>query len=385
VSATIGSCKRNIFLAFLAIFSLPFCAPAFANEYGYMRLAIKGANVNLRPQPRAAGSVIARMSDGDVFFAEKWPIKNDEDGSEWYKIVLPATDSGKIKSLCDWDKLFKTNAAFVSAKYAAASPLKSGDMEHILKTPVGAGYSFDLDPHRGEFGAMIEAGLIPFQPIECEIKKRTLVFDGKPENGGTEIGEYQTGESVRIIGTDSEGLYCRVMDPNFRRSIGFVEAENIAVKRYGDGFDWPGLQLSFAMSVGANLPEIVRKWGDTKIERVAINFLDQFAIWTKFEQADGFAVSFYEFPPELDVLTDSLAVTYLQTLFVGRNGAAVGGIVIGRDDKDSVKHLLGAPDMEDEDATGEFWRWDSEFNDLVVRFGKNWLVSSVMFEARATD
>jgi hypothetical protein len=60
MSEKITSCKRNFFLVFLALFSLAFCGVAFAAEGdGYVRLAIKGTNVNLRPQPRAAGGVVA--------------------------------------------------------------------------------------------------------------------------------------------------------------------------------------------------------------------------------------------------------------------------------------------------------------------------------------
>jgi hypothetical protein len=164
MSEKFTSCKRNFFLVFLALFSLAFCGAAFAAEGdGYVRLAIKGTNINLRPLPRAAGGVVAQMNTGDVFIAEKWPITCEDDNSEWYKIVLPATNSGKIKALCDWDKRFKANVAFVSAKFASVSPLKPGEMGRIQKTPVDVGYSFDLDPDTGGFDAIIDAGLVPFQ------------------------------------------------------------------------------------------------------------------------------------------------------------------------------------------------------------------------------
>ena len=106
---------------------------AGAGEAGYVRLAIKGTNVNLRPGPRAAGSVIAQMNTGDVFIAERNPIINDDDGSQWYKIVLAAdAGSNKISALSEKDSRFNNDAAFVRADFATISQLKEGDMERIL-------------------------------------------------------------------------------------------------------------------------------------------------------------------------------------------------------------------------------------------------------------
>lgn len=263
---------------------------------GYVRLTIRGTNVNMRPQPRASGNVLAKMNDGDVFFAERWPITNEEDGSEWYKIILPA-----------WGGRFKPRFGFVGAQFAKASPLEKGDADQISR-------------------AM--AGLL-------------------------EIGE--------------------------------TLPENFADDGYGR-FNWNAWQLSCAMSVGASLPDIVQRWGEAKIERRAMNFIDQFVIMTHLEQKDGFAVTFYEWPPLPGVVVDTFAITSLRSLYVDRAGAMVGGLVIGRDGKNRVRELLGAPHTEDPgDAVGEFWRWGNDFDDLVVRFDKGGLVSSVMFEARVAD
>ena len=108
-------------------------AEAATSETGYVRLAIKGTNVNLRPQPRAAGSVVAQMNTGDVFIAEKNPVINDGDGSQWYKIVLAAdAGSNKISALSERDSRFNNDAAFVRADFTTISPLKEGDTERIL-------------------------------------------------------------------------------------------------------------------------------------------------------------------------------------------------------------------------------------------------------------
>jgi len=376
---------KRFFLAFA--FLLALCGATFAED-GYVRLAIKGTNVNLRPQPRAAGSVVAQMNTGDVFFAEKWPITCDSDGSQWYKIVLPASDSGAIKALRDWNSRFKANVAFAHANFVTISPLKKGDMDRILATPVGKGYSFNVDPDTGEFNAMVEAGFIPFSPV-CSIIKKTDIFGDNPFNTeGPVIGRHEQGTDVRIVGMESEGVYYVAADPNFLKPVGFVEAGDISVERYelelGD-FDFVGFQTSCVLSVGANLPEIVRKWGSAKIERNAFEFLDEYVIHTSIEQPD-FQVTFYEMPPKPDgTPTDSPAITYLQTFSTERKGALIGGIHVGHDDKNSIQKLLGEPGTKDKDEAGEFWNWHAEFSDLYVHFDGNGRVSKVYIEARAAD
>ena len=377
---------KRFFLTLIVLLAL--CSAAFAED-GYVRLDIKGTNVNLRPQPRAAGSVVAQVNTGDVFFAEKWPIKCDSDGSQWYKIVLPATDSGAIKPLCDWDSRYKANVAFIRADFTTVSPLKNGDMDRILATPVGMGYSFNVDPGTGEFDAMVEAGFIPFSPV-CSIKKRTDIYAGNPFNEDTTvIGRHEEDANVRIIGMESEGLYYVVADPNFRKPVGFVEAGDVSAEHFeiefGE-FNFVSFHASCVLNVGGNLPEIIRKWGEAKIERNAFEFVDEYVIYTSVEQPD-FQVTFYEMLPESNGSPGYFpaAISYLQTLLTDRKGALIGGIHIGHDDKNTVKKLLGEPGVKDGEKPDEFWNWHGEFNDLNVHFDGNGRVSKVYIEARSAN
>ncbi|MCL1941609.1 MAG: ankyrin repeat domain-containing protein [Synergistaceae bacterium] len=126
------------FVCFACFFCLFSEAPAASAENEYARLAIKGTNVNLRPQPLAAGRVTAQMNAGDVFIAEKQLIFTKSDNSKWYKIALAIdAKTGKISTLSEWDARFAANVAFVRADYATLSPLEKGDMEKIKATPVG--------------------------------------------------------------------------------------------------------------------------------------------------------------------------------------------------------------------------------------------------------
>ncbi|MCL2011046.1 MAG: ankyrin repeat domain-containing protein [Synergistaceae bacterium] len=122
-----------IFVCVFVLAALSGCRAAAASEDGYVRLAIKGTKVNLRPGPSTSGGVVAQMNTGDVFIAEKNPVTSEDDESQWYRIALAAdAGSNKISALSEWDSRFKNNVAFVRADFATISPLKEGDMERIL-------------------------------------------------------------------------------------------------------------------------------------------------------------------------------------------------------------------------------------------------------------
>ena len=374
-----------VFLCMLMLLAALSGCRAAASEIGYVRLAIKGTSVNLRPQPRAAGQVVAQMNTGDVFFAEKWPITLEDDNTQWYKIVLPAPDSGRIEPLCDWDSRFTANVAFVRSDFATVSPLKQGDVERILATPVGRGYSVGTD----ELEAMKRAGLIPFSPF-YSAKERVEIFGDNPQMADASIVGYYERGGVRVTGMEADGKYYTVMDPGFRKPGGYVKAADISVepyeiKRWDNDFNWGGFEATCRLTVGANLPEIVRKWGEAEIERSAFEFLESYVIYTSVEQPD-FEATFYEYLPESgDAPDSSRAIPYLQTFDISRKGASIGGIRIGRDDEDSVKKLLGEPHSKGRDDGENFWNWNAEFNDLWVRFDGNGLVSGVSFQWRAAD
>ena len=184
---------KRIIMAFVFISIL--CGAAFA-EGDYARLAIKGTKVNLRPQPRAAGSVVAQANTGDVFIAEKKPIACTDDKSEWYKIVLAVDAQNKTSKL---PKSF----AFVRSDFATISPLKKGDMESILA-------------HFTVRGKNKLAELTPSAKASKELKleKTPFIFGFAGE----------TGERLIVtVGEDSDtgnGLYMKADPAAFTLAVG---------------------------------------------------------------------------------------------------------------------------------------------------------------------
>ena len=118
-------------------------SPHVAPE-GFVKLAITGTDVNLRPLPQASGAVVAQASLEDVFIAEQWPIENTNEKSQWYRIVFAVKDGG-IVPLSSMDKRFKAGFfPFVSAKYVAVSPVTPQEDVVIREIPYCKGYTHSL-------------------------------------------------------------------------------------------------------------------------------------------------------------------------------------------------------------------------------------------------
>ena len=376
---------------------LVFCGAAFA-EAGYVRLAINGTNVNLRPQPRAGGSVVAQMNTGDVFFAEKWPITCLEDDSQWYKIVLPAPERWTIKPLCDWDKRFKANVAFVNANFATISPLricKNGcteecgcDLNRIKRTPVGQyqGYLVHTQDPIYSISTMKEAGFLPFSP-NGSVKNGTDIYYYLPSMGSDVIGRYEQGADVRIIGVRPEEPtpYYIVADPYFRKPVGFVAADDISIEPYKpeDGeknFDWQGLHTSLVISVGGSLPEIVRRWGGGQVERYSYADLGGVYLIHNIVGEQDSNVKYYEWLPEPDGTIESPAILRFESFSTNRKGVFVCGIHLGHDNKDSIQKLMGEPDEKGKDDQGEYWNWRNANDLFYVYFDAGGIVTSVSLQ-----
>ena len=108
--------------------------PTFAAD-DFVRLAIEGENVNLRPHAQAVGRAIAQANVGNVFIAEKQRVINEHDNSRWYEIVLALdAETNRIITLSEWNSRFKANSAFVHADFVTVSPLVRGDMDGITAT-----------------------------------------------------------------------------------------------------------------------------------------------------------------------------------------------------------------------------------------------------------
>ena len=367
---------KRFFLALVVLSA--FCGAALAED-GYVRLAIKGTNVNLRPEPRPAGQVVAQMSTGDVFIAEKWPIVLTDDDSVWYKIVLALdAKTDEISILSEWNSRFVNNVAYVRADFATVSPLARGDMEKISATPVGIGYSFEIDPSWGEFKLITENNFRFFAAHGYSILEDTDIYNENFMNDedAKVIGRYKSGDNVRLLGTNSDETIYKVMDPTFKRLPGYIDAGMVNQNRSPDDeyFKFYAHKSFCELYIGANIGEIVRKWGAAEIERKMVDVFDQgdYELLTQIN-APGMSAYITELPGTL---------VYVMNFETSRQGAGVGGIYIGVDwcGKDWVRKLLGEPHEVFESS----WLWTSEFQSVWIHF-ENELVKSISLEHRWAD
>ena len=112
---------------------------------GFVKLAITGTNVFVRPLPQASGPFTAKASTGDVFIAEQWPVENETDYSQWYRIIFAIKNDGSIVPLASLGEQFKTGFfPFVSANFAKISPLTPQEDARAKAIPYREGFSYDL-------------------------------------------------------------------------------------------------------------------------------------------------------------------------------------------------------------------------------------------------
>ena len=120
-------------------------ASAQASPEGFVKLAITGTGVNLRPVPQASGAVVTQANMGDVFIAEQWRIENTTEKSQWYRIVFAVKDDGAIVPLHSADNRLKAGFfPFVSAKFAQTSPVTLEEDTRIRKIPYYEGNNHGL-------------------------------------------------------------------------------------------------------------------------------------------------------------------------------------------------------------------------------------------------
>ena len=383
---------RKIAILFCAVLIL--CAPlaAFAED-GYVRVSIKGTNVNLRPKPQAKGAVIARMNTGDVFIAEKWPVTAVEDGSKWYKIVLrPDPKSGVIVTFLDAFSYYDEDRegtvspanAYVSVQFTEESPLAAGDMEGIMETPAGEGFSaLDTSPENqrrmalGNGGVFYAGGLFP----EGSNRKEYAAYREPSAKSGQKkypLTEKNVNRGELYVVDKSTPGWFQIITDSTPVSSGWIQAK----PEFSQIEDF-SLGQFMALCLGANVPEIVRKWGPGKIVSRDNSVLGE-SWWHSVENNtkmsfDGLEVSF----------TDARNFEFTLT----RRGAGMGGIFIGEKwcDKEYLKrvfaHFSSEKIQADKRQDGaEQWSLnlgrDGWFYNYEIVFGADGLVSELHFDCR---
>ena len=362
----------------IAVFLLALCGVVHAED-GYVRLTIKGENVNLRPEPQAGGAIVAKVNAGNVFIAEKWPI-TDKSGSDWYRMVfrLDAKSGGIVPFwgvFSYYDAELEANVsprvAFVSARFVDATPLASGDMKQIMETPEGEGFSgLDISPKNQRRMALDKGGVYCVSDLFPEGSKIKEYAVYRASSTKTGQKKYPITEENEYLGTmfvtdkSTPGLL-QIIGSNSRYSSGWIKANPKVWQN--EGFS---LAEFMSLSLGANVPEIMRKWGPGKIVSRSINL-------TKMS-FDGMEIAF----------NDDRNFKFT----LSRKGTGLGGIFIGESwcDKDYLKRMFAhvSPEQIQVGKQGGAEQWtlnlgrDGWIYSYEILFGADGLVKELRFECQ---
>lgn len=121
---------KNIFIAFslVFVFAMLLASCAAADEMAFMRATVNATDVNLRQGPSVKTTAMDAANTGDLLIVESDPIKNDEDGSEWYRII-EAPNRPNMKS-----------PLYITSKFVDLAPLTQADAARVAKMELYKGF-----------------------------------------------------------------------------------------------------------------------------------------------------------------------------------------------------------------------------------------------------
>lgn len=315
-------------------------APSMEDS-GLVVLSVVGDGVRVRHEPHLRDNILAGLDSGAILVAEKWPILDEN--MSWYRIVgLVGKESGRVTGAL---QAFPNAHAYPYVSAAFVKPyigeFSNGDIsKQIMATPYGAGYS-----------------AVDFS---CEVQRkmaeqRTLRWVFAPNEGGnipvyaqpsaaSEIqGHYSEKNDHLVVVDNSRSGWLFVVDLSAGAPSGWVESHllEVADRKEGGG-DGRESGYQVALNLGANVAEILRRWGpETVVERRVEKNVYTFNGGTEYEEK-MLAVSV-----QTRISAEGFTLTYTDynnfDFILIRPGAGLGGIFVGEDwcDKEYIQRVFG--------------------------------------------
>ena len=203
-----------------------------AEALDVIKVVVTGDKVNIRSAPRVKGKVYRQSDDGECFFVDPVPIKDNDDNSEWYKILFWIDAFGDRIYRADKSPANEYSNPYISAKFVKKEPFDGND-EYLLddfakgrpaQHQVGDDLSINGSFSKGE-GATI-------------IKIKTPLSLYQEPRADAHTVEIPAGTIV-ILGVNSEGQHLHHMDMDDEywfyvvdesiKLIGFVTDEQMTV------------------------------------------------------------------------------------------------------------------------------------------------------------
>ena len=313
-------------------------------ETGFVVLEVTGDNVRLRSSPsvEGEGKIVAVLPAGALLLAETWPIEDDSGGMSWFAVanVLDSTGENSNTEIADnsWSPV-----RYVSASYVERTE---------RKIPVSAyvrGYGA-VDSSLEAQRRMAENSSVKNLIADKKGGQQRIPVYAEPATSSTEINIDVTDTEhfpYSLVGVDGVTPgWMLLVDLAGRLPSCWAESKQVSSHIHSSYGNNEAAYL-VALTLGANVPEIMRRWGPGSIKRTVAERWSGLHVDTKLS-FEGFEV----------VHTDYDNFEFILT----RKGAGIGGIFIDTDwcDKDYIEKIFGGQftiEKYQRDGHQEHWQF----------------------------
>ncbi len=306
----------------LALTGTTYAAPE-EGEDGFTGFVVVQTTTNdalLRKGPTKASEAAAKLPTGVMLLVEAWIVVDPTDGTSWY-VVAEVADSTIPNIRGDSATGYLRSPLYVNKDFVEKI---EETIPHI--TPV-VGYGSAVD-----FSPALQRRMVERQSVKSFSlpgNKTVIAYAEAFPNSAPLLDELTAkvyDECDLVAVGDLESGWWRIVDRAAHFYPGWVEAPRLQVKTHPDARESAYL---VALTLGANVPEIMRNWGPGRIAGRTAEKL-----W-------------YGVSSTTELGFDGLFVTYRNqndfAFTLTRKGAGLGGIVIGEDwcNKDYIQKNFG--------------------------------------------
>lgn len=307
------------FILATAILAQPGETATGKGDSGIVALTVVKTNVRLRSEPSVESTVKGQVNPGAMFVAEKWSIRDDKAKMSWYRIVgFLDKDTGSVN---DRNAAGVRTPCYVSAdlvKVNSYEEIKHSE-EFVIKqlslTPYGQGYGA-VDSSLAAQRKMAEQKILKHVFSAVRGKSRIPVYAGPSKSSGELKGADLNGENFYnydfYVADETKPGWLFIVDVSSRCPSGWVEAGLLEPVKEPGFFETGRL---VTLNLGANVPEIMRRWGQAKSVKRQVSPSWRGNIDETVMSFDGFELTYEDHRNFEFTLT--------------RKGAGLGGIFVG--------------------------------------------------------
>ena len=287
-------------------------------------LSVKAENVRVRTEPcvEAPSQTVGRLDMGDIIIVEKTPFKGEE--MSWYRIIgMVDKVTGVVTDVLEAIPQ-ASSRPYVSANFVEpySGAHNTNDLlDRILTMPYGIGYGvIDRSPEVQRKMAEQKAVKWCFSPNE------DILVYSQPSTASEVKGYFKNDHDwspYDLVTVESRPGWLFVVDMAIHGPSGWVQADKLKIAESDDQPDRRETAFLFILNLGANIQEIINRWGAVKIpertvELYSVDFDGEphpFVSAKTLINGDGFELEYENH--------GNLSVT------LTRKGAGLGGIFVG--------------------------------------------------------